>query len=54
MQNTFESVETKPAKIRQSIPARVGAAGKALLVYLGTGSIGVAIVAFLIFKVAGC
>ena len=31
-----------------------GAAGKAFLVYLGTGSIGVAIVAFIIFKLAGC
>jgi hypothetical protein len=37
-----------------SIPQRVGAAGKALLVYLGTGSIGAALIAYLIFKGAGC
>ena len=30
------------------------AAGKALLVYLGTGSLGAAIVAYLIFKMMGC
>ena len=30
------------------------AAGKALLVYLGTGSIGAAIVAYIIFKMMGC
>ena len=30
------------------------AAGKALLVYLGTGSLGVAIVAYLIFRMMGC
>jgi len=33
---------------------RKAAAGKALLVYLGTGSIGAAVVAYLIFKGAGC
>ena len=33
---------------------RVAAAGKALLVWLGTGSIGAAIVAYIIFKLAGC
>ena len=33
---------------------RRGAIGKALLVWLGTGSIGIAIVAFIIFKLAGC
>jgi hypothetical protein len=33
---------------------RVAAAGKALLVWLGTGSIGAAIVAYIIFKVMGC
>jgi len=31
-----------------------GAAGKALLVWLGTGSLGAAIVAFIIFKLMGC
>lgn len=30
------------------------AAGKALLVWLGTGSLGAAIVAFIIFKMMGC
>ena len=39
---------------RPSLPQRVGAIGKAFLVYLGTGSIGVAIVAFIIFKMMGC
>ena len=34
--------------------ARRAAVGKALIVYLLSGSIGVAIVAFVIFKVAGC
>jgi hypothetical protein len=33
---------------------RKGAAGKALLVYLGTGSIGAAILAYLIFNGMGC
>jgi hypothetical protein len=33
---------------------RVAAAGKALLVWLGTGSLGLAIVAFIVFKLAGC
>jgi hypothetical protein len=47
-------VAAKPKKLRKSIPQRVGAAGKALLVYLGTGSIGAALVAYLIFRAAGC
>jgi hypothetical protein len=42
----------KPARV--SIPARVGAAGKALIVYLATGSVGAALVAFLLFKGMGC
>jgi hypothetical protein len=46
--------EAPKLKTRLSIPQRAGAAGKALLVYLGTGSIGVALVAYLIFKGAGC
>ncbi len=33
---------------------RKAAIGKALLVYLGTGSIGVAILAFLLFRGMGC
>ena len=33
---------------------RTAAAGKAFIVYLGTGSIGVAILAYIIFKVMGC
>ena len=47
-------VPAEPQKVRKSIPQRVGAAGKALLVYLGTGSIGAALVAYLIFRGAGC
>ena len=35
-------------------PKRRGAAGKALIVYLATGSLGAAVVAFLIFKMMGC
>jgi hypothetical protein len=45
-----EIVEATAPKRRR----RVAAAGKALLVWLGTGSIGAAIVAFIIFKLAGC
>ena len=33
---------------------RRGAAGKALIVYLATGSLGAAVVAFLVFKMMGC
>jgi hypothetical protein len=39
---------------KPSLPQRAGAIGKAFLVYLGTGSIGVAIVAYLIFAGMGC
>jgi hypothetical protein len=31
-----------------------GAAGKALLVYLGTGSVGAALIAYLVFHSMGC
>ena len=51
-----EQAETSPSA--SDGPAvdqpRKGAIGKALLVYLGTGSIGVAIVAYLIFSGMGC
>ena len=33
---------------------RRAAAGKALIVYLATGSLGAAVVAFLVFKMMGC
>ena len=59
--------ETRPEIVERSAPSekepeagistrrrRVAAAGKALLVWLGTGSIGAAIVAYIIFKLAGC
>ena len=53
--NAQEMTEaTEPKKVRQSIPQRVGAAGKALIAYLATGSIGVAVVVFIVFKLAGC
>jgi hypothetical protein len=54
--NVQEAVQgpEAPEKVRKSIPQRVGAAGKALLVYLGTGSIGAALIAYLIFRGAGC
>ena len=54
MQETFIKSPSTPAKSRPSIPARAGAIGKALLVYLATGSVGVALVAFLLFKGMGC
>jgi hypothetical protein len=41
-------------KIPLTDPKRRGAAGKALVVYLATGSLGAAIVAFLIFRMMGC
>jgi hypothetical protein len=46
--------EVAPPKVRQSIPARAGAAGKALIAYLASGSLGVAIVVFIIAKMMGC
>lgn len=39
---------------KPSLPQRAGAIGKALLVWLGTGSLGLAIVAYLIFAGMGC
>lgn len=41
-------------KLPLTDPRRRGAIGKAFLVYLGTGSIGAAIVAFIVFKMMGC
>ena len=38
----------------QTLRARAGAAGKALIVYLGSGSVILAIVAYLIFNSMGC
>jgi hypothetical protein len=38
----------------QSIPPRRGAIGKALIVWLASGSLGLAVVAYLIFAGAGC
>jgi hypothetical protein len=35
-------------------PARRGAIGKALIVWLASGSIGLAVVAYLVFAAAGC
>ena len=48
-------IVVSPAKSEES-PKRTrrGAVGKALLVWLGTGSIGAAIVAYLIFRSMGC
>ena len=39
---------------KSSLPRRAGAIGKALLVYLGTGSILAAIIAYLVFSGMGC
>lgn len=38
----------------QSIPPRRGAIGKALIVWLASGSLGLAIIAFLVFAGIGC
>lgn len=37
-----------------SIPPRRGAIGKAFIVWLASGSLGIAVVAFLIFWAMGC
>lgn len=51
MQQQNDSIE-KDAP--QSIPPRRGAIGKALIVWLASGSVGLAIIAYLIFAGAGC
>jgi hypothetical protein len=44
-----------PGVARNRLAARAkAAAGKALIVYLATGSLGAAVVAFIIFKLMGC
>ena len=45
------TIEKNP---RLSPPPRRGAIGKALLVYMGSGSILVAVIAYLIFAGMGC
>ncbi len=52
--NSRPSDLTPAAQPTMSIRARAGAAGKALLVYLGSGSIVLAIVAYLVFNSMGC
>jgi hypothetical protein len=49
-----EQVREQAPPSGKSIPARAGAAGKALIVWLASGSLGLAIVAFLLFKMMGC
>ena len=44
----------EPQKQNRSFPQRAGAIGKAFLVYLGTGSVAVAVIAYLIFAGMGC
>lgn len=44
----------QPPKQTGQTPPRRGAIGKAFLVYLASGSVGVAVIAFLIFAGAGC
>ncbi len=39
---------------RPSLPQRAGAIGKALLVWLGSGSLVVAVIAFFAFSAVGC
>lgn len=41
-------------KQKSDTPPRRGAIGKAFLVYLASGSVGVAVIAFLIFAGMGC
>jgi hypothetical protein len=49
------STLTSPeGKQRQSIPARAGAIGKGIIAYLLTGSLGVAVVVFIVAKLMGC
>ena len=50
MTNQKQPETTQPMTLR----ARAGAAGKALLVYLGSGSVVLAIVAYLVFNSMGC
>ncbi|HEX8912592.1 MAG TPA: hypothetical protein VF796_09565 [Humisphaera sp.] len=53
MSETTERTEsTTPAVLDPK--ARRGAVGKALLVWLGTGSVGAAIIAYLLFANMGC
>ena len=53
--NTSIRRRDQPGVERNRLVAKAKAAiGKAFLVYLGTGSIGAAIVAFIIFKMMGC
>ena len=41
-------------EVPPTIPSRRGAIGKALIVWLASGSVGLAIVAFLLFRGMGC
>ena len=50
---TPKNVELSPST-KPSLPARAGAIGKAFLVYLGSGSIVAAIIAYLVFAGMGC
>ena len=50
-QTTPDSQETQAPAIGEG---RRGAIGKALIVWLATGSLGAAVVAFLVFKGMGC
>ncbi len=40
--------------VSPSVPTRRGAIGKALIVWLASGSLGVAVIAYLIFAGLGC
>jgi hypothetical protein len=48
--STSEVIQPQQMTLR----ARAGAAGKALLVYLGSGSVLLAVVAYLVFSGMGC
>jgi hypothetical protein len=53
--DTSEQSESKPdASEPPAVPPRRGAIGKAFIVYLLSGSFGLALLAFLIFYFGGC
>lgn len=52
--STNQASHTTSEPPRQSLRARAGAAGKALIVYLGSGSVLLAILAYFLFSGMGC
>ena len=50
----MKPTRTLPLRRPRSLARRTGAIGKALLVWLVSGSFGLALVAFLVFAMMGC